>query len=170
MKALMAITKILVGLAKWSAIVAAVIMTIMIFLQVIFRYVIKAPLSFSEELARYMFVWSVAMGSALALRKHKHIGVEVFVEWLPVRVRDKVEIAGSLFNLLFFGLLVSYGFVMVGATMDQLSPALLLPMGYVYLAIPSSGIVLFVCEIANFLEKYLGSEVRTESGDRRAEK
>jgi TRAP-type C4-dicarboxylate transport system permease small subunit len=163
MKALMAITKILVGLAKWSAIVAAVIMTIMIFLQVIFRYVIKAPLSFSEELARYMFVWSVAMGSALALRKRKHIGVEVFVEWLPVRVRDQVKIVGGLFNLLFFGLLVWYGFVMVGATMDQLSPALLLPMGYVYLAIPSSGIVLFVCEIANFLENYVGSDGCAES-------
>ena len=163
MKALMAITKILVGLAKWSAIVAAVIMTIMIFLQVIFRYVIKAPLSFSEELARYMFVWSVAMGSALALRKRKHIGVEVFVQWLPVRFRDQVEIVGSLLSLLFFGLLVWYGFVMVGATMDQLSPALLLPMGYVYLAIPSSGIVLFVCEIANFLESYLDSRIRPES-------
>jgi TRAP-type C4-dicarboxylate transport system permease small subunit len=170
MKALMSITKILVGLAKWSAIVAAVIMTIMIFLQVIFRYVLKAPLSFSEELARYMFVWSVAMGSALALRKRQHIGVEVVVEWLPVRVRDKVKTVGGLFNLLFFGLLVWYGFVMVGATMDQLSPALLLPMGYVYLAIPTSGIVLFVCEIANFLESYLGRDVRAESGDRRVEK
>jgi TRAP-type transport system small permease protein len=170
MKAFMAITRVLVGLAKWSAIVAAVIMTIMIFLQVIFRYVIKAPLSFSEELARYMFVWSVAMGSALALRKRQHIGVEVVVEWLPVRVRDKVKTVGGLFSLLFFGLLVWYGFVMVGATMDQLSPALLLPMGYVYLAIPTSGIVLFFCEIANFLESYLGRDVRAESGDRRGEK
>ena len=170
MKALMAITKILVGFAKWSAIVAAVIMTIMIFLQVIFRYLLKAPLSFSEELARYMFVWSVAMGAALALRKRKHIGVEAFVQWLPVRFRDRVEIAGSLLNLLFFGLLIWYGFVMVGATMDQLSPALLLPMGYVYLAIPSSGIVLFVCEIANFLESYLGKDVRAELRDRRVER
>jgi TRAP-type C4-dicarboxylate transport system permease small subunit len=170
MKALLATTKILVGLAKWSAIVAAVIMTIMIFLQIIFRYVFKAPLSFSEELARYMFVWSVAMGSALALRKRKHIGVEVFVQWLPARFRDRVEIVCGLLNLLFFGLLVWYGFVMVGETMDQQSPALLLPMGYVYLAIPSSGIVLFVCEIANFLENYLGRDVCAESGDRRVEK
>jgi TRAP-type C4-dicarboxylate transport system permease small subunit len=163
MKALMEITKILVGFAKWSAIVAAVIMTIMIFLQVVFRYLLKAPLSFSEELARYMFIWSVAMGAALALRKGKHIGVEAFVQWLPVRFRDQVKIAGSLLNLLFFGLLIWYGFVMVGATMDQLSPALLLPMGYVYLAIPSSGIVLFVCEIAKFLESYRGSHIRPES-------
>ena len=163
MKALMEITKILVGFAKWSAIVAAVIMTIMIFLQVIFRYLLKAPLSFSEELARYMFVWSVAMGAALALRKRKHIGVEAFVQWLPVRLRDQAKIVGSLLSLLFFGLLVWYGFVMVGATMDQLSPALQLPMGYVYLAIPSSGVVLFVCEIANFLESYLDSRIRQES-------
>ena len=163
MKALMEITKILVGFAKWSAIVAAMIMTIMIFLQVIFRYLLKAPLSYSEELARYMFIWSVAMGAALALRRGKHIGVEAFVQWLPFRLRDQVKIVGSLLNLLFFGLLIWYGFVMVRATMDQLSPALLLPMGYVYLAIPASGIVLFVCQIANFLESYLDSRIRPES-------
>lgn len=162
MKIFLAITNVLVGFAKWSAITAAVIMTIMVFLQVIFRYVIGEALSFSEELARYMFVWSVAMGTALALRSHSHIGVEVFVERLPVRFHDPAKIVGSLLNLTFFGLLIWYGFVMVGMTMDQESAALLLPMGYVYLAIPISGIILFVCEIANFLESYHATDVRVE--------
>lgn len=152
MKIFLAFTNVLVGFAKWSAIAAAVVMTIMVFLQVIFRYVLGEALSFSEELARYMFIWSVAMGTALALRTHSHIGVEVFVELLPVRFHKLMALIASLLSLLFFGLLIGYGFVMVGATMDQESAALLLPMGYVYLAIPISGIVLFVCEIANFLE------------------
>jgi TRAP-type C4-dicarboxylate transport system permease small subunit len=166
MKILLAITNMLVGFAKWSAIAAAVVMTVMIFLQVIFRYVLGDSLSFSEELARFMFIWAVAMGSALALRTRSHIGVEVFVDWLPSRFADKVKIVGSLLNLLFFGLLIWYGFVMVGETMDQESPALLLPMGYVYLAIPLSGIVLFVCEIANSAESYLGGTVHTESANK----
>lgn len=152
MKTFLAFTNVLVGFAKWSAIAAAVVMTIMVFLQVIFRYVLGEALSFSEELARYMFIWSVAMGTALALRTHSHIGVEIFVELLPVRFHKLMAFIASLLSLLFFGLLIGYGFVMVGATMDQESAALLLPMGYVYLAIPISGIVLFVCEIANFLE------------------
>jgi len=163
MKIFLAFTNMLVGFAKWSAITAAMIMTIMVFLQVIFRYLIGEALSFSEELARYMFVWSVAMGTALALRRHAHIGVEVLVEALPVRIGDKIKIVGTLLNLLFFGLLIWYGFAMVAATMDQESPALLLPMGYVYLAIPISGIVLFVCEIANYLESYHTTDVRTDA-------
>ncbi len=162
MKTFLAFTDILVGFAKWSAIAAAVTMTVMVFLQVIFRYVIGEALAFSEELARYMFIWSVAMGTALALRRHSHIGVEIFVERLPVRFRNPVVIVGTLLNLLFFGLLVWYGFVMVGATMDQESAALLLPMGYVYLAIPTSGIVLFFCEIANFLESRQGTDVHAD--------
>jgi TRAP-type C4-dicarboxylate transport system permease small subunit len=162
MKIFLAITNMLVGFAKWSAIIAAVIMTVMVFLQVIFRYVLGEALSFSEELARYMFVWSVAMGTALALRSHSHIGVEVFVERLPARFRDPAKIVGSLLNLTFFGLLIWYGFVMVDMTMDQESAALLLPMGYVYLAIPISGIVLFVCEIANFLESYHATDAGVE--------
>ena len=41
---------------------------------------------------------------------------------------------------------------MVGETMDQESAALELPMGYVYLAVPLSAIVLFICEIKNVLD------------------
>ena len=166
MKTFLAFTNVLVGFAKWSAIAAAVVMTIMVFLQVIFRYVLGEALSFSEELARYMFVWSVAMGTALALKKRSHIGVEVFVELIPVRFQNLMVLITSLLSLLFFGLLIWYGFVMVGATMDQESAALLLPMGYVYLAIPLSGIVLFVCEIANFLESRQAPDVSKISAGR----
>lgn len=76
MKLLTTINDIAIGFAKWCGISTAIVMTVMIFMQVVYRYVLADSLSWSEELARYMFIWSVAMGSALALKTRSHIGVE----------------------------------------------------------------------------------------------
>ena len=152
MKFIDTLTNITVACAKWCGVSTAVVMTVMIFLQVIYRYVLGESLSFSEELARYMFIWSVAMGSALALRTRSHIGVEILVERLPASMAKPAKVLACVLSLVFYGMLVWYGFEMVGETMDQESAALELPMGYVYLAVPLSAIVLFVCEIKNVMD------------------
>lgn len=163
MKFITAINDVAIGFAKWCGITAAIIMTVMIFLQVIYRYVLADSLSFSEELARYMFIWSVAMGSALALKTRSHIGVDIVVERLPKSLASPAKIVASALNLLFFALLIWYGSEMVVETMDQESAALSLPMGYVYLAVPLSGIILFICEIKNTVDDFLGTKGNDES-------
>ena len=152
MKFIDTLTNITVACAKWCGVSTAFVMTVMIFLQVIYRYVLGESLSFSEELARYMLIWSVAMGSALALRTRSHIGVEILVERLPASLAKPAKVLACAISLVFYGMLIWYGFEMVGETMDQESAALELPMGYVYLAVPLSAIVLFICEIKNVMD------------------
>ena len=55
---------------------ATVLLTV---LQVVFRYVLDSPLSWSEELARWLFVWSVFLGCALLISQHKHMRMEFLV-------------------------------------------------------------------------------------------
>ena len=62
-------------------------MTLVIFAQVIFRYILKSPLAWSEELARYLFVWVSFIGSVVAARRNQHIGVEMLVNKLPAGFR-----------------------------------------------------------------------------------
>ena len=163
MKFINTLTNITVACAKWCGVSTAFVMTVMIFLQVIYRYLLGESLSFSEELARYMFIWSVAMGSALALRTRSHIGVEILVERLPRSLATPAKILACAISLVFYGMLIWYGFEMVGETMDQESAALELPMGYVYLAVPLSAIVLFICEIKNVLDDLFGTQGADES-------
>lgn len=165
MKAIRFVTAVSVTLAKWGAIAAAIVMTVMIFLQVIYRYVLGDSLSFSEELARYMFVWSVGLGSALALRNRAHIGVELVVERLPQPLVKPAKLLAGVLNLFFFGILIRYGCEMVAVTMDQESAALSLPMGYVYLSLPVSGAVLFLCEVENLLDDHFGGGSAAVSGE-----
>ena len=163
MKFIDTLTNVSVAFAKWCGVSTAVVMTVMIFLQVVYRYVLGESLSFSEELARYMFIWSVAMGSALALRTRSHIGVELLVERLPKSLGNQAKVLACVISLIFYGMLVWYGFEMVFETMDQESAALELPMGYVYLSVPLSAIVLFICEIKNVLDDLFGTKGEDES-------
>jgi TRAP-type transport system small permease protein len=163
MKFFKMLVKISVAFAKWSAIITAMLMTVMIFLQVIFRYVIGSSLSFSEELARYAFIWSVAMGSAIALKTRSHMGVELLVDNLPASIRKYALVFASFLNLVFFAILIVYGFSMTTKTMGQSSAALSLPMGYVYISIPLSAIVLFMCEVNNTIEDFFSIRKKDEA-------
>ena len=65
---------------KWASIISITIMLFIIFLQVIFRYVLHHSLTFSEELARYLFVWTVFLGSAVVAKDNGHIVVGALVQ------------------------------------------------------------------------------------------
>ena len=62
-------------------------MAVVVFLQVIFRYVLNLPLFWTEELARYCLVWSSLLGSAVAVKRGQHIAVDIFMERLPPILR-----------------------------------------------------------------------------------
>lgn len=81
-------TKFLDGLEsveKVFLVVTAAIMVIVIAYQVVLRYVFHASNAWSEELARYLFIYDVFIGSAIALRKNSHLQVDVFLNLMKER-------------------------------------------------------------------------------------
>ena len=58
-------------------------MTVVVFLQVVYRYVLTQPLHWSEELARYLFVWLSILGATLGLQKRGHFGLDFFYRMFP---------------------------------------------------------------------------------------
>lgn len=118
---------------KWMSALILGGMTIAIFMQVVFRYVFKSPLTWSEELARFLFIWMAFIASYVGARQGKHIGVEVLQNVLP-------SIAGALLKCLANLICTVFFFVVAYFTMDawpklmtQISPALGFPMAFVYL-------------------------------------
>ena len=69
--------------------VAMLTLTVMLtVLQVVFRYILDSPLSWSEELARWMFVWAIFLGCALLISQHKHMRMEFLISRIdPAKVR-----------------------------------------------------------------------------------
>lgn len=120
-------------------------------MQVIFRFVINSPLAWTEELARYSLVWLTFLGAAYAMSLKAHIGVEFFVDRFSGIGKKILQTVATLISLIFFGLMIFSGYDLVSNTMEQTSPVLDIPMGFVYAAIPVSGLLLAVNLIVAYL-------------------
>ena len=77
------------------------VMTIIIFIQVIMRYVMHNSLSWSEELARYCFIWLIYIGVAYGCKLMKHIKIDAALKLFPEKVRPYITIIGELLVLAF---------------------------------------------------------------------
>ncbi len=128
---------------NWASIISITMMLFIIFLQVIFRYVLHNSLTFSEELARYLFVWTVFMGSAVVARDNGHIIVGVLTERLKGKKAKYVKSAAYISTMIFVVILFYQGLRMMKLSSFQHSPALGISMSWVYLAIPVATFVMF---------------------------
>jgi TRAP-type C4-dicarboxylate transport system permease small subunit len=123
--------------------------------QVFTRYVLKNPSSWTEELATFLMIWVGLLGSSVALNRGAHLGIDYLVTKLSPRKSLCVALfvfavvtAFSLFVMVVGGSQLVYRTLVT----KQVSPALGLKMGYVYLAIPISGFFLVVYSIELFIE------------------
>ncbi|MCJ7729514.1 MAG: TRAP transporter small permease [Sedimentisphaerales bacterium] len=123
--------------------------------QVFTRYVLKNPSSWTEELATFLMIWVGLLGGSVALNRGAHLGIDYLVTKLSPRKALYVTLfvfaVIAVFSLL---VMVVGGTQLVHRTLvtKQVSPALGLKMGYVYLAIPISGFFLVVYSIELFIE------------------
>lgn len=118
--------------------------------QVFSRYVLNSPLSWSEELARYIFVWQIWLGSSYCVQKGRHIRIDVFTHKLPEKFRKIYDSAVYVVCIAFCGFLVYKGCSVVSmlSRLGQTSPALHLSMSVVYLSIPVCNVLM----IARYVE------------------
>lgn len=73
---------------------------VLVNLNVLMRYIFKAPLQWSEEIVTSLFVWTVFIGSAYAYRKHAHLGVDIVVNMLHGKTKDVLMFVVSIIELL----------------------------------------------------------------------
>lgn len=130
---------------------AASTMIVSIFLQVTFRFILHSPLYWTEELSRYSFVYIVFVGAAWAGKERMHLGVDYFTSKLPGRLEKRLKIIMDILIMLFSAAIVYAGFQVVPVNFGQLSPALNIPMGAVYLAIPVGFLLLFIYYFEHFI-------------------
>lgn len=114
------------------------VMTVVVFLQVIFRYVLRSSLPWSEELARYCMVYMVFIGVSAGLKAGSHTGVDAFVALAAEPLKHMLILIEKVICLI-----LSASFFVVSAQMTafifstgQLSSTLHIPIAFAYLALP----------------------------------
>ena len=102
------------------------------------RYVFKSSLTWSEELARYIFLWQIWVGAAYAAKESQHLRIEVFKKHLSDRGKDILDIIVIMIWAAFSIFLATKSGQLTGILFSrgQLSPAMRIPMGYAYASVP----------------------------------
>jgi TRAP-type C4-dicarboxylate transport system permease small subunit len=116
-----------------ATMVAAI--TAVTFAQVFTRYVTANPLIWTEEVARYLFVWITLIGAAAAVRSHGHYGLDILRAYAP-RLRPALGLVTMLIVASFLALLLYTGIAETRQAFLQISPALQVRMHWAYLALP----------------------------------
>lgn len=113
--------------------------------QVVSRYLLKSPSSFTDELARFLLIWVGILGAAWATGQKMHLAIDVvinkFAEKKRVIVNYGIHVLVALFALCVM-VIGGGNLVYILLRLGNISPALSIPIGYVYSVIPLSGILI----------------------------
>jgi TRAP-type C4-dicarboxylate transport system permease small subunit len=132
------------------AIMVAVI-TCVTFLQVFTRYVIENPLIWTEELARYLFVWIALIGGAAAVRTRGHFGLDILRRVAP-SLRKPLGTVSTLVVFVFLCLLMYTGILETRQASTQFTHTLGVNMHWAYVCIPIGAMLAIWHVIAHWAE------------------
>ncbi|HTO47750.1 MAG TPA: TRAP transporter small permease [Burkholderiales bacterium] len=141
-------------LLTWLLVATVAILIVPVTLQIISRYTHLIPsYIWTEEMARFLFIWMVMLGAMIGIREGTHFEVDVWPELGP-RPNALLRIVSSVFVLVFALVFVWYGIRFVQFGWDQSSELAELPMTFIFLAWPVTGItwLIFLGDafVANF--------------------
>lgn len=141
------------------AMVVVAVLVLDVLWQVFTRFVLGNPSTWTEELAVFMLIWVSLLGAAVALNRGAHLGIDYFVGKLPHRMKLYTDTFAFLCVAAFsFFVMVVGGADLVASTLElqQVSPALHVKVGYVYLAVPISGFFLTLYAVIGLVERIRG--------------
>ena len=123
-------------------------------LGVFFRYVLKMPLVWNDELCRYLFIFTVMLGASAAVRTKSHIKITFIISLLPKKNKEIIELLLYFLIIYFLVTLTYWGILFSIRLRFMVTPAMEIPWIYMYLIIPitaSSMCVRYILEIINKL-------------------
>ncbi|UZH55877.1 TRAP transporter small permease [Salinimicrobium tongyeongense] len=141
-------------------VVLLVLMVLSVLWQIFSRYLMNSPSSFTEELARYLFIWIGILGAAYASGQQTHLAIDILPPKLNPENRVKLRIFINILIILFSLTVLVIGggnLVYVNDLLGQSSAALGVPLSWVYSVVPLSGVLVIYYKMHEIFnsKKYL---------------
>ncbi|MEQ8238306.1 MAG: TRAP transporter small permease [Cyclobacteriaceae bacterium] len=128
------------------------IMVINVLWQVASRYVLSSPSLFTDELANFLLIWVGLLGAAYAAGQKAHLAIDILPSQLTGEKKKKLNLIIGILTIIFALTVMVIGgsrLVYLTWSLEQLSATLRVPLGYIYLVIPVSGILIIYYAIAD---------------------
>lgn len=141
-------------LEEFLMVVFLIAMTLIMGIQVFSRYILGVALSWSEEITRYLFIWSAFFSVSLCTKKCISIKIDQFIQLFPQRGKSLFKVLNLTVEFVFFVYLIPYAFLYLKATVEsgQVSPACGLTMYYVQ----SAPFVCFIITAFRIAQRWFG--------------
>lgn len=126
------------NIERMILLVLFVAMTVITVLQVFMRYVMQNSLTWSEEFARFCFIWLIYIGISYGVKRAKHVRVEAVLSLFKRRGKLIINLIANVLFLYFAIYATYYGFTIMNAIQStgQVAPSLGVPMSIMYLGMP----------------------------------
>lgn len=147
---------------RWILAALMFVMTVLIGWQVIARFIVGDSLTFSEEVSRFVMVWLVIVGAAYAAKNGRLMKVDIVEHLLSGKAKQTVIMVAGLLSIVFYLVLVVFGFFIVNAVSYQLTPATEVSMSIPMAALPVGGLLLIINTVHQMFGVSLGIEEGTE--------
>lgn len=121
-------------------------------LQVFFRYVLEEPLPWSEELARYLFVWAALLAAAVTVGRNDHFTISILAERLPRRGQWALDVLAAVLGVVFVLIVLWKGTTMSWRMAGAMSPVLQISQGFVYAVIPLAAFYMLLHLLLRFVD------------------
>lgn len=148
---------------SYAGVACFVVLIVACVTQVFFRFVLNNSLSWTEELARYAFIWMHLMGASLLIENGGHATVTAILDTLHGSVRKAVDVLIELVILFDGAVMVYAGFYLSYASRANLSTALSVPMWCINSAVGVAGLLLMFQAIVKIL--VIMTEEKIEGGE-----
>lgn len=133
-------------------------MTLIVFGQVVMRYLFNSSIFWGEEFARYSMIWITFLGAALGVSKGEHTRIDFFIKLLPIKLKKGMEIFNRLLSITFLLAISYYSLSMLTNTMNLKSPALEIPVGVVHSVLPFAGFVMSIYLVIEIIQILSGQK------------
>ena len=159
------LAKIMELIESSVCVTAVIIMTFACGLQVVNRNFVHLPLQWTEELARYSMVWLALLGASIGLRQGKQMCMTFVYDKCAANVRRIFRIVGDVVCAVFCGTVGYFSLFTIQRQIEvnQVTSALKIPMGIVYIVIPFSMFVMMIYEIYQLALDVTGKNEQAQS-------
>lgn len=157
MKIIHDIDKVINKILRFIVIIMLSVMSVVVFAQVLFR-IVHLSIPWSEELSKYLLIWSTFLGAAICIRKGSLVGLEFLKNSMS---EEKQKILQTILNLIVCAMLlflINVGFWAVRRVWFQITPVLKLSMGLMYAAIPVGSVFMLINQILVTIYLWKGDE------------
>ena len=157
-RALSAALSPVMRLVEAALVALALAMIVLVFVQVVLRYLTDFSFYGSEELSRFIFIWFIFLSAALGLDRGIHFAVDAMLGYMPQGVRRALEIASHLIVLAVLTVLMLRGFDMSVRNWRQLSSAMQVPLTFANAAVPVSCALMVLITLRNLFSPAAAKE------------